>query len=198
MIANRTEIKALLNISDDTWNDFIDLNIPIIEQIICDYCNDDFIDRRYDYFISNEISFVNSNNSINMTSINDKNLIVGDNIRVYKSKRNNGIFTIDTVNENNFIINSLYTINDEDAAESIYICKVDYPKPLKLTISKMINFLINDLDEAKTPGAKSEKIDDYSITYGETYQGFPMSIMKQLNVYRQLYKIDVFNYTKGW
>jgi hypothetical protein len=57
----------------------------------------------------------------------------------------------------------------------------------------MLNFLLADLDEDKTPGAKSEKIDDYSVTYEDNYEGFPLSIMKALNSYRYLYKIDLFN-----
>ena len=106
MIITRTEVKSLLQITDTDWDTFIDMNIPIIEQVICDYCNNDFIDKRYDWFSSNEISFVNSSNSITFTGIGDKNLVSGDSIRIYRSKRNNQSFTIDTVNSDSLVLTS--------------------------------------------------------------------------------------------
>jgi len=193
MIITRTEAKSLLQITNTDNDSFIDMNLPIIEQVICDYCNTDFIDKQFDYFSSGSISFINSDNSINLTGIENKKLVANDSIRVYKSLRNNQSYTIDSVNTGKIIVNSLDTITDEDEGEGVYITKINYPRPLKLTASKMLNFLIADLDEDKTPGAKSEKIDDYSITYEDNYQGFPLSIMKALNTYRQLYKIDLFN-----
>lgn len=196
MIITRTEVKSLLQITDTDWDTFIDMNIPIIEQVICDYCNNDFIDKRYDWFSSNEIAFVNSSNSIIFTGIGDKNLVSGDSIRIYRSKRNNQSFTIDTVNSDSLVLNDIDTVKEETADNVVYLIRLDYPKPLKLIASKMINTLISELDNTKTPGAKSEKIDDYSITYEDNYQGFPLSIMKQLNNYRYLYKIDLFNYTR--
>lgn len=196
MIITRSEAKALLQITNTDNDSFIDLNLPIIEQVICDYCNTDFIDKQFDYFSSGSISFISSDNSINLTGIENKKLVTNDSIRVYKSLRNNQSYTIDSVSTSKIIVNSLDTIIDEDEGEGVYITRINYPKTLKLTASKMLNFLIADLDEDKTPGAKSEKIDDYSVTYEDNYQGFPISILKALNVYRQLYKIDLFNCTR--
>lgn len=198
MIVTRTEAKALLNIAVDTYDSFIDMQIPLVEQSICDYCNNDFIDSIFDFFSSGNIIFTASNNSINLEGIGNKKLIANDTIRVYKSLRNNGIFTIQSVNTDSLIVNSINTIIDENENKGVYITKIDYPKPLKNIASKMLNFLIADLGEDKTPGAKSEKIDDYNITYEDNYQGFPISIMNSLNVYRSPYKIDLFNYSRSW
>jgi len=195
MILTRSEAKALLKITNTDQDSFIDLNLPTIEQIICDYCNTDFINKQFDYFSSGSISFIASDNSINMTGIENKKLIANDSIRVYKSLRNNQTFTIDSVSTGKIIVNDIDTIIDEDEGKGVYITKITYPKPLKLTAAKMMNFLIADLDEDKTPGAKSEKIDDYSITYEDDFQGFPLSIMKALNFYRQAYKINLFNHS---
>ena len=195
MIITRSEAKALLKITNTDQDSFIDLNLPTIEQIICDYCNTDFINKQFDYFSSGSISFIASDNSINMSGIENKKLVAGDSIRVYKSLRNNQTFTIDSVSTGKIIVNNIDTITDEDEGKGVYITKITYPKPLKLTAAKMMNFLIADLDEDKTPGAKSEKIDDYSITYEDDFQGFPLSIMKALNFYRQAYKINLFNHS---
>ena len=195
MIITRSEAKALLKITNTDQDSFIDLNLPTIEQIICDYCNTDFINKQFDYFSSGSISFISEDNSINMSGIENKKLVAGDSIRVYKSLRNNQTFTIDSVSTGKIIVNNIDTIIDEDEGKGVYITKITYPKPLKLTAAKMMNFLIADLDEDKTPGAKSEKIDDYSITYEDDFQGFPLSIMKALNFYRQAYKINLFNHS---
>jgi len=197
MIITETEVKAFLQITNTTNDSFIELQIPIIEQVICDYCNTDFIDKEFDYFSSSAISFDSSDNSINLTGIGNYKLVAGDSIRIYRSLRNNHTFTISSVSTNKIIIDFIDTIVDEDEGEGVFIAKLNYPRPLKLTASKMINFLLSDLDEDKTPGAKSENIDDYSIQYEDTYQGFPMSIMSSLNTYRQLYKIDLFNCNRG-
>jgi hypothetical protein len=193
MIITRAESKAFLKITDNDNDSFIDLNLPIIEQIICNYCNTDFIDMNFDYFVSTTITFNSDDNSINMTNIENKKLVVNDSIRVYNSLRNNQTFTIDSISTDKIIVNNIDTIIEENESESTYITRLNYPKPLKLTASKMLNFLLADLDEDKTPGAKSEKIDDYSVTYEDNYEGFPLSIMKALNSYRYLYKIDLFN-----
>lgn len=196
MIITRSEVKALLSISSVDYDSFIDLNIPMAEQAVCDYCNSDFIDKQFDYFSSSAVSFINSNNSINLTNIGNKKIVANDTIRVYGSLRNDQVFTVDTVNTNSLILNSIDTITDEDEGEGIFISKVKYPVPLKFIVSKMIKYNIDRL--TKEQGVKSEKIDDYNITYEDNVNGFPTSIMNQLNVYRQLYKIDLFNCNRGF
>lgn len=196
MIATRNEVKTLLRLTDNTYDAFIEANIPIIDQFICDYCNNDFIDLVFDYFSSSEISFDSTDNSINLTDIGDKDLIANDTIRIYKSLRNNQTFTIDTVNDDSLIVNCIDNITDEDAGEGIFIAKINYPKPLKLTVAKMIKYLISELDEDEV-GVKTQKIDDYSITYIDDISGFPGSIVKPLNMYKCVYKSNLFTANRG-
>jgi hypothetical protein len=105
MIITRAESKAFLKITDNDNDSFIDLNLPIIEQIICNYCNTDFIDMNFDYFVSTTITFNSDDNSINMTNIENKKLVVNDSIRVYNSLRNNQTFTIDSISTDKIILN---------------------------------------------------------------------------------------------
>ena len=112
MIITRSEAKALLKITNTDQDSFIDLNLPTIEQIICDYCNTDFINKQFDYFSSGSISFISEDNSINMSGIENKKLVAGDSIRVYKSLRNNQTFTIDSVSTGKIIVNNIDTITD--------------------------------------------------------------------------------------
>lgn len=197
MIITRNVLKSLLQMTGTDYDSFIDLNIPLIEETICNYCRNDFIDKQFDYFSSSNVSFVNSTNTIHLVGIENKKLSTNDSIRVYRSLRNNQTFTVDSVNTGYIILNSIDEITDEDEGEGVFITKINYPRHLKLIIAKMMNFLINDSNENKEPGIKSEKIDDYSITYEENYNGFPMSIMNALNNDREPYKMDLFNYIRS-
>jgi hypothetical protein len=193
VIITADEVKTLLQ-NDNIDSDLLDLNIPIVEQAICEYCNNHFIDKQFDFFSSSNISFVNSDNSINMTDIENKKLVAGDSIRVYKSLRNNQTFTIDEVSTGKIIVNSIDTINDEDENETVYIAKIKYPIPAKFTAAQMINYNM----EKFTPGVKSEKIDDYSIVREEVIGGYPAGYMTSLQSYRQVYLQTLFTDTRMW
>lgn len=44
-IITLAEVKTLLSISDDTKDDQIEMMIPIVEDFVTKYCNDDFTDE---------------------------------------------------------------------------------------------------------------------------------------------------------
>ncbi|MGD9276513.1 MAG: hypothetical protein PVJ67_05050 [Candidatus Pacearchaeota archaeon] len=191
MIVTVTEVKNLLQISNSTYDSFIKIMIPIVENVICDYCNKDFTDRNYVYFSSNTISFTGSTNEINFTGIGNKQLVENDTIRVYGSLRNDNPYTVQTVNDNSIVVNDVNRLIDEDEGEGVFIARIKYPTPLKMVAAKMIKYDIS-LSE-KEVGVKSEKIDDYSITYDDKIMGYPSHIMTQLNDYRTLYKSTILS-----
>lgn len=186
MIVTKDEVKTLILESSTTYDDYIEALIPYVEEEICNYCKNDFCDVRFTYFSSNDITFDSSDNSINFTDIDSYDLKVNDTIRVYGSLRNDRAFSINTINSNSLIIDSIYSIEDEDETDEVkYITKIKYPLTIKLIISQMIKFNIDTLK--LTSGAKSEKIDDYSITL-EDMKDYPSQILSKLNRYRKLYK----------
>ena len=193
MIITVDEVKTLLQNADIDSN-LLELNIPIVEQAICDYCNTDFVDKQFDFFSSSGISFMNSDNSINMIGIENKKLVAGDSIRIYKSLRNNQTFTILSVTTNKIIVNDIDTINNEDAGETVYVTKVKYPIPAKFTAAQMINYNMEKI----TPGIKLEKVDDYSITLEDTVGGYPSNYMTSLQSYRHVYKQNLFTDVRLW
>jgi len=192
MIATRTEIKTLLKITDSTYDALIDMQIPIVDQTVCDYCSNDFLDYNYNSFASTDFVFSAVDNSISLSGIGSKKLVANDTIRVHRSLRNDGLYTIDNVSTNKIIVNAINSVYDEDEGEGVSIYRIKYPIPLKMIAARMIDTLLNR-DEVSI-GTKSEKIDDYSITYEDSFQGFPMSVMSALNTYRNLYKrCDVYH-----
>jgi hypothetical protein len=186
MIVTVTEVKNLLQISNSTYDTFVKTMIPIVENVICDYCNKDFADSNYTYFLSNTISFSGSTNEINFTGIGNKQLVQNDTIRVYGSLRNDNPYTVETVNDDSIVVNDVNRLIDEDEGEGVFITRVKYPIPLKMIAAKMIKYDIS-LSENEV-GVKSEKIDDYSITYDDKIMGYPSNVITQLNNYRVLYK----------
>jgi hypothetical protein len=194
MLITLTEVKSLLQITGNDKDSLINYLMPIIEQKVCNECKDDFVDNDFDFFSSGDITFIASDNSINLTGIGSKKLVADDTIRVYGSFRNNQIFTIDSVGTNKIIVNSIDMIKDEDEGETTYITKIKYPVPLKIIAAQMIGY---DLEKI-TPGVKSEKIDDYSITLQETVNGYPANYMSGLHNYRQVYHQSLFTTRRMW
>jgi len=191
MLVTLNKVKSILDINNTDNDNFIKIQLPFIENDICTKCRDHFVDMKFNFITSNLISFNSSLNSLNLNDINTKGFHVGDTIRVYNSIRNDGIFTIDTINQNSLILNDIDEVEDEDTGELIYITRIKYPKALKKVAALMIDFKIKE-NENESQGIKKEKIDDYSVEYEDKSQGYPSSILSMLYNYRQLYNQTLF------
>jgi len=188
MIATRSEIKQILQITNTDSDALIDMLIPITEQSICDYCNNDFIDCNYEYYTNDNITFDSNDNSINATDVG-KYLIAGDSIRVYNSLRNNYSFTAKTVTNDKIIVEDLDTIlNETYIYTAPYIVKIAYPRSLKFAFAKMIEYSMTKQNQTY----KREKIDDYEYELNLSTTGeFPASLTTSLQKFRKLIKRGV-------
>lgn len=199
MIITLSESKTLNQISVSTYDTLINMLIPIVEQAIVGYCNNEFIAEYKSinnllptvYHYSNTCTFVNSDNSINdaggidFTTLNFK---VGDSIRIYNSISNDGARTIKTIAATKIILETIDTVYDENSGNTIVIARIDYPKMLKIVAAQMVKFLLIK----QSPGFKSESFDDYSYTKeSDMIGGFPKGIMDGLNDYRSIYKKSI-------
>jgi hypothetical protein len=79
---------------------------------------------------------------------------------------------------------------DSDIDNSIVIFRADYPRSIKLPASKLFKYLI----DKENPNVKSEKIDDYSITYKDSkiINGFPAELMESFNTWKKVFFERVF------
>jgi hypothetical protein len=193
MIITLAKVKTLLQITASTYDTYINALIPLVESVISQYANDDFLDVvkisnsfvPNVYLYSRTISFVNSTNSINDTAnlLNTYNFAVGDSIRPYYTLHNNQSFTIKSIAAASIVLESIDTINNESAGTDILICKLKFPTYLELVASEMIGYKLSKKDMT----IKSKKIDDYSYTnYDKFINGFPESIFQ--SVPRSLYR----------
>jgi len=194
VIITPAQCKALLqnNILTDLS---INTYIPVVEQAICDYCKDDFLDRSIlnngyylnAYIQSSKLTFTQSTNSVNDSDskLDTYNFKVGDSVRTYFTRNNPNTFTIKSISASSIVFENLNEIADENFGRNILIVRVYYPKPLMLIAAQMIKFNLSKIDLA----LKSEHIDDYTYTnYDKYIDGYPLSIMGSLNNYRNLYR----------
>lgn len=194
MIITLSECKSLLQITGSTSDELIKANIPIVEQAIVDYCNNDFILRQFDPILSSAISFNSSDNSINLTNIGNKKLVANDTIRVYNSLRNDAVYTIDSVETNKLIINDINTLIDELSSENetVYIAKIKYPIPLRFLAAQMIKFNLQKF----THGYIKETVDDHSWELDPNMSnGYPKNLMSGLKSYRLVFKPGIVEAT---
>jgi hypothetical protein len=122
----------------------------------------------------------------------DFDLAVGDTIRVYKSLRNNKVFTISSMSTDKIVLNSIAPIKDEVCSTtgvSAYITTLEFPEELKMTVASMVQYKISNFDKI---GMASEKIDDYQVQFSSSKE-YPMSILAGLNDYRYSYLYDLFS-----
>lgn len=189
MIITLNKAKTLLQIGDTSKDTLIESIIPIVEAFVCDYCNTDFVDKYFDYISSNAISFDNASGIITFNNISSSDFEVGDNLRVYGSLRNDGVYTIDIITTNTITINDINSLVNESSGESIILTKTIYPKSIDLIVSQMINHILNI--PKMTPGLVSEKIDDYSYSLSDFTNGYPSTVIAGLKIYRQLYKMTL-------
>jgi hypothetical protein len=195
MIASRTEIKAILQVTTTTNDDLIDRFIPIVESDIREYCNNNFVDDEV-YLQSSGISF-----TANTTSGDTINLDVATNGFVYAqfkdgqtvyvlgSYNNDGFFEVETVSSATL---TLYTSTSrpyfdelvtEDKDVYVSIFKVLYPNALKFVVADMVNYKLTKQDHSVV----SETVSRYSVTYNrDTLNGYPKSLMAGLNKWRHV------------
>lgn len=184
MIISRDNVKHLLQITDDSKNATIDLLLPLVENDVIEYTNNRFWDEKI-WLISNTIGFVSSASMTITDSLNDLmevGFVAAQTIDVYGTLHNDGIYLISSVTTGTITLDSSASLTTETAGTTFYIRNVVYPKALSLTVAEMINFKLQKV----TPGAKSESIDDYSITFDTMSGGYPQSIATSLNRWKRM------------
>ena len=195
MIASKTEIKALLEMTSTSQDDLINRLIPVIESDIREYCNNGFRDENV-YMQSSDISFTRNSTSADTITYDgtgkgfvDMNFKAGQTIQVQGSYNNDGHHEVESVSSTTL---TMYTTTSrpyfqemvtEDEALYIVINKVKYPDALKFVVSQMTNYKLSNHDYS----IKSETVSRYSVTYNtlDMGSGYPKEVMAGLNRWRR-------------
>jgi hypothetical protein len=183
------EAKSMLKISDTSRDSFLTFHIPIVIEVVCNYCKNHFLDKNI-YIKDSGTIFEKTDSSIIIPNFSNE-LIPGDYIRIFESTRNNGHAKIDSIDGNKLTISDKELVT-ETISNNIIIFRVNYPNPLKIGISKMLQTLINNDD----PNLVKEKVDDYEAVFKDSEGDFPKDLMKAFRRYKQFYleEIDINEY----
>lgn len=183
MIATRSEIKTLLQISDSTKDTLIDALIPIVQDEIVEYCGNHFektivMVNGQNYDAGETVSFDSTAKTIN-DSENDMPFISGHDVYVSGSRYNDGHYSIVTASTGTLIVSE--SLIDEAEGANVTIKLVIWPKALKMIVADMIQYKIN----GKDAGVTSETVSGaMGLSFSQEIGSYPQSLLNGLNKFR--------------
>lgn len=167
--------KAKELVSFDGWADEkIKMKLLAVEQTIRAYTNNNFQDRGYRV----------QANICDGVIVSDANIpfSVGDTVQVSESTLNEGLYTIDAVDDQDITVSE--DIHDETA---VLVTKVVYPADV---IAAAVNLLEWEVNNRAKVGIQSETLSRHSVTYfnmdsANNVMGYPASLLGCLKSYRK-------------
>jgi hypothetical protein len=189
------EVKNVLGITSSTYDTQIAFFLPLVEDDLIDYLNNTFSDGYVYRESGSAFEFVRGDSDtadyIGDTEAEfvEKGFLSGMDIIVQGGGANVGLHTISSASTGRLLLSETGVLiaqdqddtKDDNSIGSILITRVKWPNALKLPAAKMVWSLI---DEAKVNDAKSEKLDDYSITYVGS-NAYPTKIIHMLDKWRR-------------
>ena len=189
------EVKAILGITDSTYDTQIATFIPYVEDDLIDYLNNSFPDGYVFRESGSDFTFVRGDSdttdyiSDTQAEFVEKGFLSGMDIVVEGGGANVGLYNVSSASTGKLSLTEFGILidqqqndtKDDHAIGNVRISRVKWPNALKLPASKMVWSLI---DDARPDDVKSEKLDDYSITYigGNAY---PSKIIDMLDKWRR-------------
>jgi len=181
-----TEVKAILNITVSTWDTQLGILLPFVQdQVVFSLTQNTFSHPDIRMY-STTLTFANSGGTIidSNAQFVINNFIDGQDILVSGSLYNNELLEINTAVAGTITCNFANLVNqslvDEVAGQAVTIQAVQFPRNLKLTTARWMNYLIQK-DNLK--GIKSESVMSYSVTF---LNEMPKSIKDEYASYKKL------------
>jgi len=201
MIADIKDVKRILQITDSTYDLEIETLLPIVQDDICEYLNNYFSDPivyrdgdkalefvrgttgttdvSADYITDTDANFKTSG----FTTDRQYDILVDGG-----GFGNSGIHHVRSLSTagGTMTLDSTGALNDVDmddmdnATGRCRISLIVWPKSLKMYVAQMVWWMIK---QAKSLDIKSERIDDYSVTYVNGH-AYPERVIKGLQKYR--------------
>lgn len=157
MFIKLDELKSL--ITTTAPDPVLLMYITYVENMIIDYCKNNFINAGIKYN-SSELIFSDSENTISDSSAEFviKGFRAEDIIFITGSLLNNRYMEIVSLTETVITVTSVSKLKSENSGNSITVYKVELPESVKLAVAAWIDILLNPDKEA----AKSIKIGRFS------------------------------------
>ena len=186
MIATLATVKNLLGYTDDTKDAMITELMPIVQNHITTYCNNNFVNRTFSY--KGALTFVNDGIVYDVIQGDFVDLPFQNDIHVSTSELdmpqlNFGFYTVTSKTDTEITLDTIGAIYNEETTARIM--NVDYPVGLILPFSLMIGYSISE--NAGTMGISSESKLDYSVGYADlSGYMYPARIVEMLKMYRSV------------
>ena len=190
------EVKDILRIDGDSYDNDINRLIPYVQEDVCVYCNNYFQDKYVYRESAGYISFVRGTTGDSGDVIIDddskflqKGFLSGMDITVEGGGANVGIHHVKTAAAGQLTLESTGEVISQDIDDTgdnnwigeIKISRIKWPTAIKLPVAQMIHYLI---EHPQPSDVKSETIDDYSVTYvGHT--AYPDRVVHGLKPFRR-------------
>lgn len=194
------EVKTILGITSSTYDTQIAYFIPLVEDDLLEYLNNNFPDGYVYKESASELAFVRGD-SDTTDYISDtaaeflvKGFLSGMDIVVEGGGANVGHYHVDSASTGKLKLTEYGILIDQDQDDTsddncignIVISRVKWPPALKLPAAQMTWHLIND---AKASNVQSESLDDYSVTYKALAvagsNAYPVEILDRLDKWRR-------------
>ncbi len=181
MILTATEVTIYSNISASAATITTKQLIPSIQETVTMKTNNYFTTELY---IEGTVEFNATARTITSSgSFEDMNFLAGDDVFVYNSHRNDGYYTVESVDGDELTLASGSTVVDELSGASVLISVVKWPLEVKRIAAEMIAY---DYDvRPKKRGLTSRSLGPLSESWGEATDsdGYPASITSKLSKY---------------
>ncbi|KKK66904.1 hypothetical protein LCGC14_2959400 [marine sediment metagenome] len=191
MIITLSQAKALLQITNVTYDTVIQSLIPIVQDDIVRYCNTAFQDR-YIFSEGTALATVRGDpDTITDSESNWVNYGFLGGMDVYiegGAGTNMGVYQVGSVAAGTLTLTSVNRLIDQDIDDtsaqmfsSLRVSRIHWPVGIELPAASMVWYQVKNV---KQDGVKSERIDDYAVTYGDSRAAYPDTILQGLNKYR--------------
>lgn len=173
MIISVEKARALIDF--DGWTDEkVEMKLKAVEQTIRAYTNNKFQDRGYRVTASIRDGVIATDCPVPFS--------VGDVVEIGESEINDGLYTVDAVDDKEFFV--VEDVRDED---SVLITKIVYPADV---VDCCVNLLEWEKQNRAKVGIQSETLSRHSVTYfnmgaADQVMGYPAALLGCLKAYRK-------------
>jgi len=188
------EVKSILRITDTTYDTEIDFFLPIVEDDLITELNHAFQDGYVYRKSGTDFQFFRGDSDTHDYITDDEQEFLihgfrdGMDIVIEGGWSNVGLYTIDSASSGTLKLEEYGELipqdmdggDDDHTIGQVLISRVKWPKAIKIPAAKMVWSLI---DDSKPSDAKSESLDDYSITYFGA-NSYPTKVVRMLDKWR--------------
>ena len=173
MIISVEKARALIDF--DGWTDEkVEMKLKAVEQTIRAYTNNNFQDRGYRVTASIRDGVIATDYPVPFS--------VGDTVEIGESEINDGLYTVDAVDDNEF-----YVVEDVRDEDSVLITKIAYPADV---VDCCVNLLEWEKQNRAKVGVQSETLSRHSVTYfnmgaADQIMGYPAVLLGCLKPYKK-------------